>query len=126
MKRNVITLKKINSSFLSCEKDTNTILRKLFIETQPYSDLLKRLLIINTKNCLEEDGEFVENILKEHSLAKIVKEGYIKLSPKIALPEHEEIKSYIIISYDTFTPNEENTYYRDCTITFDIICHIDY
>lgn len=126
MKRNAITLKKINSSFLSCEKDTNTILRKLFIETQPYSDLLKRLLIINTKNCLEEDGEFVENVLKEHSLAKIVKEGYIKLSPKIALPEHEEIKSYIIISYDTFTPNEENTYYRDCTITFDIICHIDY
>lgn len=126
MKRNAITLKKINSSFLSCEKDTNTILRKLFIETQPYSDLLKRLLIINTKNCLEEDGEFVENVLKEHSLAKIVKEGYIKLSPKIALPEHEEVKSYIIISYDTFTPNEENTYYRDCTITFDIICHIDY
>lgn len=126
MKRNAVTLKKINSSFLSCEKDTNTILRKLFIETQPYSDLLKRLLIINTKNCLEEDGEFVENVLKEHSLAKIVKEGYIKLNPKIALPEHEEIKSYIIISYDTFTPNEENTYYRDCTITFDIICHIDY
>lgn len=126
MKRNAVTLKKINSSFLSCEKDTNTILRKLFIETQPYSDLLKRLLIINTKNCLEEDGEFVENVLREHSLAKIVKEGYIKLNPKIALPEHEEIKSYIIISYDTFTPNEENTYYRDCTITFDIICHIDY
>ena len=126
MKRDTIALKKINSSFLSCEKDTNTILRKLFIETQPYSDLLKRLLIINAKNCLEENGEFVENILKEYSLAKIIKEGYIKLSPKIALPEHEEVKSYIIISYDTFTPNEENTYYRDCTITFDIICHIDY
>jgi hypothetical protein len=26
------------SSFLSCEKDLETILRKLFIESQPYSD----------------------------------------------------------------------------------------
>ena len=41
------------SSFLSCEKDLQTILRKLFIESQPYSDALKRLLVINTKDCLD-------------------------------------------------------------------------
>ena len=42
----------IKSTFLSCEKDTEAILKKLFIDSKPYSDMLKRLLIINTKDCL--------------------------------------------------------------------------
>ena len=37
------------SSFLSCEKDQEIILRKLFIENRPHSDQLKRLLIIQEK-----------------------------------------------------------------------------
>ena len=41
------------SSFLSCEKDLQEILRKLFVESQPYSDELKRLLVINAKDCLD-------------------------------------------------------------------------
>ena len=64
--------------------------------------------------------------LEETTLAKLIQEGYIKLNPKIRMPEHEEVKSYMIISCDNFTPNKENPYYRDCTITFDIICHLDY
>ena len=31
----------------------------------------------------------------------------------------------MIISFDNFTPNAENDYYRDCTVNFDIICHTD-
>jgi hypothetical protein len=46
MKRDVILTKPITSSFLSCEKDTEIILRKLFVESRPYSDILKSLLII--------------------------------------------------------------------------------
>ena len=42
------------NSFLSCEKDTELILKKLFIDTRPYSDELKRLLLINTKDCLDD------------------------------------------------------------------------
>ena len=42
------------SSFLSCEKDTEAIIRKLFVESRPYSDTLKRLLLINTKDCLTD------------------------------------------------------------------------
>ena len=42
MKRDVYT-NKFNSSFLSFEKDIETILRKLFIESHPYSDILKKL-----------------------------------------------------------------------------------
>lgn len=115
-----------SSSFLSCEKDIEEILKKLFITSQPYSNQLKRLLVINTKDCLENSGEVVEKKLKEMSLAKLRQEGYIKLEPKVKFGEHEEVKAYVIISCDNFTLNQSNPYYRDCTVTFDIICHTDY
>ena len=54
MKRDLVSTKKIISSFLSCEKDFEEILRKLFIENRPHSDELKRLLVINTKDCLDD------------------------------------------------------------------------
>ena len=42
MKRDVImSPSKFRSSFLSCEKDAETILKKLFIQSKPYSDKLK-------------------------------------------------------------------------------------
>lgn len=126
MKRDVYT-NKFNSSFLSFEKDIETILRKLFIESHPYSDILKRLLVINTKDCLDNlDSEAINEKIKEMTLAKLRQEGYIKLEPKIAMPEHEEVKAYIIISCDNFTPNNNNPYYRDCTVSFTIVCHLDY
>ena len=115
------------SSFLSCEKDTESIIRKLFIESQPYSNILKRLLVINTKDCLENNDEIVIDKINEMSIAKLLDEGYIKLQPKIEMPEHEEVKAYIIITYDNFFPNGTNApFYRDCTISFDIICHLNY
>ena len=126
MKRDVYT-NKFNSSFLSFEKDVETILRKLFIESHPYSDILKRLLVINTKDCLDNlDSEAINEKIKEMTLAKLRQEGYIKLEPKIAMPEHEEVKAYIIISCDNFTPNNNNPYYKDCTVSFTIVCHLDY
>ena len=45
MKRDAIS--KINSSFLSCAKDTETILSKLFIENKQWARELKKLLVIN-------------------------------------------------------------------------------
>ena len=115
-----------NSSFMSCEKDIETILKKLFVESQPYSNMLKRLLVINTKDCLENDSEAVTDIINNCSLSKLVKEGYIKLEPKIQFEEHEEVKAYIVISLDNFTSNSTNEYYRDCTVNFDVICYTDY
>lgn len=127
MIRNTINFKNLNSSFLSCEKDIELILRKLFIENQPYSNQLKRLLVLNYKDCLEDDRPEIENKLKEFSLSQLRKDGYIRLEPKIRMPEHEEIKAYIVISFDNFAPTETNNpYYRDCIINFDIICHTDY
>ena len=65
------------------------------------------------------------NIIDKYSVAKLREEGYIKLEPKITFPENEEVKSYLHISFDNFTPSE-NPQFRDCIINFDILCHTDY
>ena len=122
-----ITSSQFSSSFLSCEKDIEEILKKLFISSKPYSDILKRLLVINTKDCLDnENSAVIQKKIDEMNLAKLKQMGYIKLEPKIKFGEHEEVKAYILVSCDNFTPNGTNPYYRDCTVTFDIICHTDY
>jgi len=127
MKRDLVRLPRLDSSFLSCEKDAETILRKLFVESHPYSDELKRLLVISAKDCLDNttDERYLAK-LKEMSVAKMREEGYIKLEPKIMLPEHEQVKAYILMSFDNFTPNPTNPQFRDCNVNFDILCHTDY
>ena len=122
-----LAMKPFQSSFLSCEKDTEIILRKLFIESRPYSDDLKRLLIINTKDCLDnKTNPIYTQKLKEIGLKELMEKGYIRLTPKLNFGEFEEVKSYILISFDNFTPNVSNPQFRDCTVSFDIICHTDY
>ena len=114
------------SSFLSCEKDLEEILRRLFIESQPYSDELKKLLVINTKDCLDnKTSEVYKNAIKDMSLVKLRDKGYIKFEPKVKMPEHEEIKSYLIFSFDNFVTNPKNPEYRDCNVYIDILCHTD-
>lgn len=116
-----------DSSFLSCEKDFETILRKLFISSQPYSNILKKLLVVNTKDCLDNDeSQAIKDAVAAASLDMLIKNGYIRFTPRIEMPEHEEVKAYILISMDNFTPNDENPFFRDCTLTFDIICHNKY
>lgn len=115
------------SSFLSCEKDLESILRRLFIESQPYSDELKKLLVINTKDCLDNDeSNIYKNIVKDMTLAKLREQGYIKFQPKVKMPQHEQIKSYLIFSFDNFTPNKQNPEFRDCNVYIDVLCHTDY
>lgn len=128
MKRDVnLPSSQFSSSFLSCEKDIEEILRKLFVSSKPYSDYLKKLLVINTKDCLDnETSTTIQQKIADMNLAKLRQEGYIKLEPKIRFGENEEVKSYIIVSCDNFSPNATNPHYRDCTVTFDIICHTDY
>lgn len=114
------------SSFLSCEKDLETILRKLFVESQPYSDKLKKLLVINTKDCLDSQNSIYINKIRDMSLAKLREDGYIKLQPKIKMGEHEEVKSYLIFSFDNFRTNRTNPQFRDCSVYIDVLCHTDY
>ncbi len=116
------------SSFLSYEKDVEIILRKLFIDRKEWGDILKRLLIINTPDCIDKKSElydFYQNKIDKISFADLKKEGYIRLEPKITMDEHNEKKVYLLISFDDFTPNATNPQFRDCTVAIDIICHND-
>lgn len=115
------------SSFLSCEKDTEEIIKKLFVDSRPYSDMLKRLLIINTKDCLYDmtNQKYIDRI-NSMTVQKLREDGYIRLEPKIPFGENEEIRSYIRISFDNFTPTRSNEYFRDCILEIDILCHPEY
>lgn len=127
MRRDVIEIPPINSSFLSIEKDIERILTKLFFENQIQNRQLLRLLVIPMKDCLTNTtNEEYKELVAKTSLQTLIRDGYVKLAPKIPMPEHEKVKSYIIISFDNFTPNSENPQFRDCTIHFDIISHTDY
>ena len=125
MHKNLI--KEPQSSFLSCEKDMEIILRKLFVDSKPHSDVLKKLLTIPMKDCLAKDGRNVvlyNEKVKNMTMGQLLHEGYLIVRPRIELDEHEEIKTYIVISFDRFTTNATNPQFRDCTVNFDIICHI--
>ena len=127
MQRNAIELPDLNSSFLSIEKDIELILTKLFFDNKIQNKQLLRLLVIPNRDCLTDlTNPAYKAKIAEISLASLIQDGYIKLAPKIAMPEKEIVKSYIIISFDNFTSNATNPQFRDCTIHFDIICHTDY
>ena len=127
MKRIASNLLETNyrSAFLSCGKDQELIWRKLLVESKPYSDKLKRLLIINTPDCLDRTQAQYQDKINTYTIKKMKDEQYIKAVPKLSFGEHEEVKSYIMLEFDDFTPTQ-NPEYRDCVISFSIICHLDY
>ncbi len=124
MRKDLIATQPIYSSFLSVEKDTEQILKTLFVTSKPYSDLLKRLLVIQNADCLDETNEDYQRMIDSKSLGDLIHEGYIRLNPKIARTEFENIKSFILISFDNFTETS-NPEFRDCIINFDVICYMD-
>lgn len=117
--------KDFKSSFLSAEKDQQLIWKKLFVENRPYSDYLKRLLVINTPDCLDETQQQYKDVLKDCSLKKLREDGYLRVVPKLSFGEHEEVRSYIILEFDDYTPSD-NPQFRNCVISFTIISHLDY
>lgn len=112
------------STFLSCSKDIQTIIKKLFVDSKPYSDRLKKLLILNSSDCLTSNNPQYKTIIDDYSIARLIEEGYISFIPKIPLDEHEQMKSYIIIDFDDFVPSG-NPEFRDCTISLTILCNLD-
>lgn len=115
-----------HSSFLSCEKDAEAIVKKLFVDSRPYSDMLKRLLLINTPDCLfDMTNQKYLDIIKNTSVQDLKEKGYLRTSPKLEMGENEEVKSYIRLSFDHFTPSG-NPQFRDCIVEFDILCHPEY
>ena len=121
MKRDTTLTQPITSSFLSCEKDTELILRKLFVESRPYSDVLKRLLVVQNSNALDKEYD-----MSDYTLKKLIDEQYINMDPLIKIPEHDQVKSFMGLHFDNFTPNATNPEFRDSMIHIDVICHHDH
>lgn len=119
--------KKIQSSFFSIEKDTELIVKKLFIEDKANAEKLKRLLVINTPDCLDMTNTKYSDIVNKMSIKDLFKEGYITQKPKIKMAEHEEVKSYLIISYGNWFPSAENPIqFRDCNLSVGVVCNYDF
>lgn len=123
--------KKIKSSFFSVEKDTEEIVRKLFIENlkdhPAHVEALKRLLIINTEDCLDMNNQKYRELVNKMTIKDLFDKGYIRRKKKIKFPEHEEVKSYLIIDFGNWFPAATNPIeFRDCTVTITIICNSDY
>ena len=125
MRKDLVKVQPLYSSFLSCDKDTETIIKTLFVDSKPYSDILKRLLIVNKPDCLDTENEDYQKLIDSKSLGTMIDEGYIRLNPKIARTEFEDIRAFILITFDNFSPNRSNPEFRDCTVNFDIICYMD-
>ena len=100
------------SSFISVEKDMGTI-----VDFMLKNKRLKKLLYYTTKDCLARPE------LNAEQEAKLISDGYIRMVPKIHVDR--DILAYVIISFDNYIPNQTNPHFRDNTITFDIICHLD-
>lgn len=125
MRSDAVKRKQIYSSFLSCEKDAQEIVKQLFVKSQPYSDKLKRLLVINNPDCLDTENENYQKLIDSKPLSILRKQGYVRLNPKIARKQFEQIKSFILITFDNFSPNRVDPKFMDCTVNFDIICYDD-
>ena len=100
-----------NSNFEATGKDLKDVMFKILGN----EDLLK-LLKYTTPDSLTKT-----NLTPEEKTGMI--NSHIKVVPK--LPTPEDVGSYIIILFDTFTTNSNNPVYRDNVIMFDVICHTD-
>lgn len=127
MKRDAVMTSPLESSFLSCERDTQTILQKLFIESRPYSAILKRLLVIANEDCIDESQKNNPEYLKvdKMSIKELIDGGYIILSPVAKNPEHSQLKAAMVLTFENFTPNQTNPEFRDCSVCIDVLCNVD-
>ena len=99
------------SSFLSIDKDIDIITARIL-----KNERLQKLLYYNVPDALKRP-----NLTDDQKIELFQKN--IKIVPKLYIDG--SVLNYIILSFDNFTPNDENPEFRDNIISFDIICHFD-
>ncbi len=100
------------SSFLLLEKEFNKVAELML--TNPR--LLKLLYY------READALSKANLNTEQKMSLINHE--IRIVPKVDIST--ECPIFVVVSFDNFTPNASNHLFRDCTLSFDILCHPDH
>lgn len=124
--KQILNKEEVPSSFFSVEKDLETICSRLIVENNKYSEYLKRLLMIQSPDCLDNTTNKVyETTVKKATLASLKKDGYIRIVPQLKLKENEEMKSFIVVTFDNGSPTDSNGYFRENSIMIDILCNFD-
>lgn len=100
------------SSFLILEKDFEKICNQMLQNPR-----LLKLLYYSSSDCLTKP-----NLTASQKLELIHK--HIRLVPKLDIAQDCPI--FVVITFDNFVPNAKNPEFRDCTISFDILCHPDH
>lgn len=111
--------KDFNVTFLSMENDKEAVIRKLFVESRPYSDYLKRLMVVMKKDCLDPSKHQYQTLIDEVSVSKLKEDGYIKFVPILPFLEFENSKSYLFIRFRDVAPTTNPQY---TNTTMEIIC----
>lgn len=103
------------SSFLGMAKDTSLIINKILSNKK-----VLRLLYYTSPDCLEwpSSKDLTSSQIKEMFASK-----QISNIPKVKIDKDK--KTYLRITFDSFTPNATNTFYRDHIVEIKIICHFD-
>lgn len=99
------------SSFLSVEKDMSIIIDKMMS-----NERLKKLLFYTSRDALKRP-----KITAEESVSLLG--THIRNVPKLYVDS--DVRAYVVIHFNGFTPNFTNPEFRDNMITFEIMCHID-
>lgn len=99
------------SSFLSVEKDLTIITNHLL-----KNERLKKLLYYTTKDCLSKP-----NLTDDQTFSMFGNQ--VKIVPKLKVDQ--AVLNYVLITFDNFSENKTNPEFRDNTISFDIVCHVD-
>ena len=110
MRKDGVTFPK--SSFLGMVKDTSLIMNKILSN----KNLLK--LIYYTTADWEQKPDLTSAEIKS-----LFENKQISNVPKIEIDETK--MNYLRISFDDFTPNVTNDFYRDSIIEVKILCHFD-
>lgn len=99
-------------SFLAMEKDFSIIIQNMFKDEE-----LMKLLYYT-----QRDYENAKDLTMTQKMSMVNKN--ILLVPKIDIIQ--DCPSYIVIRMGEFKPNEKNPEFRDCEVTFNILCHPDH
>lgn len=103
---------KVNSSFLSIEKDFALIANKMLKNQR-----LMKLIYYTQPDCLKADDLTSEQIFS-------LLNNQIRIVPKVDIETH--CPNQVIITFDNFLPNANNPEFRDCVVQFDVLCHPDH
>lgn len=95
-------------------KDTSLIIQRILSNKK-----VLRLLYYTSSDCLENTKQDIT----PEQIKEMFETKQISNVPKVKIDKDK--KTYLRITFDDFTPNATNPFYRDHIVEIKIICHFD-